>query len=80
MKQEFITPNELKKIMKLSISIKIELGFYVSWTDNYIDIDRYDNWTSENVQTYRFKDDHLKPILKLVKAYSRLFKRNLSIC
>jgi len=79
MKQEFITPNELKKLMKLSISIKIELGFYVSLTGNYIDIDRYENLSPANVQTFYFKDEHLEPILKRVSAYSRLFKHKLSM-
>ena len=79
MKHEFITPNELKKLMKLSISIKVELGFYISLTCNYIDIDRYDNLCPNNVQTFYFKDEHLNPILKRVSAYSRLFKHKLSM-
>jgi hypothetical protein len=79
MKHEFITPNELKKLMKLSISIKIELGFYVSLTGNYIDIDRYENLCPKNVQTFYFKDEDLEPILKRVSAYSRLFKHKLSM-
>lgn len=79
MKHEFITPNELKKLMKLSITIKVELGFYVSLTDNYIDIDRFENLCLNNVQTFIFKDDDLKPILEHVKAYARLFKHHLSL-
>lgn len=79
MKHEFITPNELKKLMKLSISIKVELGFYVSLTGNYIDIDRFENLCPNNVQTFFFKDDDLKPILERIRAYSRLFKHHLSI-
>lgn len=79
MKREFVTPAELKKIMKVSLSLKIELSFFVSFTAYYIEIDERSNSSPDNVKTFYFKDNYLGSILNLVRAYSRLFKRKLSI-
>lgn len=79
MKREFVTPAELKKIMKVSLSLKIELSFYVSFTDYCVEIDERSNSSPDNVKTFYFKDNYLGSILNLVRAYSRLFKRKLSI-
>lgn len=40
---ETITPKELRKIMKLSLTISVDLGFYVS-SYGYIDIDQCKNY------------------------------------
>lgn len=82
-KIETITPKELKKMMKLSIAIKLELGFYVSLTGSYINIDKFENLcannNNNNVQTFAFNDDDLAAILDLVNAYARLYKHKLSL-
>ena len=80
MRTETITPKELRKIMKLSITINVELGFYISLTAHYIDIDQFENVNPKKVKTYSFESKDLSNILILVSAYDRLFKRKLKLC
>ena len=79
MTTEYITPKELKKIMKLSITINIELGFYVTYTQQYIVIDRWENKCKSNQREYIFSIDDMSNILTLVHAYAKLHQRQLSI-
>ena len=79
MKTETITYKTLKQIMKLSISINIELGFYISYTQQYIVIDRWENKCKSNQREYIFSIDDMSNILTLVHAYAKLHQRQLSI-
>lgn len=79
MKTETITYKTLKQIMKLSISINIELGFYISYTQQYIVIDRWENECKSNQREYIFSIDDMSNILTLVHAYAKLHQRQLSI-
>ena len=78
-KIETITPRELKKIMKLSIAIDMELGFYIAYCQRTIAIDRYNNWDSNKTKIYSFSLEDMHKIFTLVNAYARLYKRNLSL-
>jgi hypothetical protein len=77
MKTETITYRELKKIMKLSISIDIELGFYIAYSQRTITIDRYDNWSPNKTKLYKFNSNDAEDILRLVNAYAIIYKRNI---
>lgn len=76
---ETIDYKELKKIMKLSITIGVELGFYISYTQKYIVIDRFENKCKEKQRLYIFNRDNMPNIITLVHAYSKLHKRKLSV-
>lgn len=74
MKKEYITAEELKKILKFAIKIDIELGFYISFTGQYIDIDQYNNKSQEKVKTYYYKLEEMHNIFAHITAYQRLYK------
>lgn len=78
-KYETITPKELKKMMKLSIAIDVELGFYLSYTQHYIIIDKWENKCKEHQKMYIFSREDMCSIINLVHAYSKLHKRKLSV-
>ena len=77
--KEYITAIELKKLLKLFITLDIELRFYISYTCNYITIDRYDNHDPKYSRDYYFKHSDFCDILEHIQAYSRLYKHNLHI-
>lgn len=76
-KTENITPKELRKIMKLSVSIGIELGFYIAYSQCTISVDTYKNWDSSKTKLYSFSVDDAKDIMKLITAYARLYKHKM---
>ena len=78
-KYESITYKELKKIMKLSITINIELGFYISYTQKYIVIDQWENKCKDRQRLYIFNREDMPNIIKIVHAHSKLHKRKLSV-
>ena len=78
-KDETIDYRTLKAMMKLSITIGVELGFYVSYTQNFIVLDRYENQCKKYQRTYIFKHTELNNILTLVHAYSKLHKRPFQV-
>jgi hypothetical protein len=77
MKTETITYRELKKIIKLSISIDIELGFYIAYSQRTITIDRYDNWNDNKTKLYKFESKDAEDILRLINAYAIIYKRKI---
>ena len=79
MKKEFITANALKAILKLSIKIGLELGFYISYTGLYIELDQYNNKDKNKVQVYYFEPNELHGIFTHLTAYARLHKRTTNI-
>ena len=76
---ETIDYKTLKRMMKLSITIDLELGFYISYTQKYIVIDRYENRCKEKQRLYTFSRENMCDIITLVHAYSKLHKRKLSV-
>lgn len=78
-KTETIDYKTLKTMMKLSITINLELGFYISYTQDYIVIDRWENKCKQYQRTYIFNHDELYNILTLVHAYSKLHKRPFQV-
>ena len=70
-KYETIDYKELKKIMKLFITVGVELGFYISYTQKYIVIDRYENRCKEKQRLYTFNREEMFNIISLVHAYSK---------
>ena len=80
MKKEYITAEELKKILKLSIKIGVELGLYLSYTGFYVEIDQYANSDRKKVKVYYFEPSQLHYIFTHVTAYARLHKRRMSLC
>ena len=80
MKIESITPKELKKIMKLSITIDVELGFYIAYSSRTITIDRSNNWDANKTKLYKFSSNDAESILLLVNAYAKLFMKHLKLC
>lgn len=78
-KDETINYKTLKSIMKLSITIGVELGFYISYTQDYIVIDRWENTCKKRQRTYIFSHGELCNILTLVHAYSKLHKRPFQV-
>jgi len=79
MKTETITYTELKKIIKLAISIDMELGFYIAYSQRTITIDRYDNCNPNKTKLYKFESKDAEDILRLINAYAIIFKRKLTL-
>ena len=79
MKKQYITADALKAILKLSIKIGLELGFYISYTGMYIELDQYDNKDKNKVQVYYFEREQLHGIFEHLTAYGRLHKRKTNI-
>ena len=79
MKTETITYTELKKIMKLAISIDMELGFYIAYSQRTLTIDRYDNWDDNKTKLYKFASTEAEDILRLINAYAIMYKRKLTL-
>lgn len=78
-KTETITPKELKKIMKLSIAIDMELDFYIAYSQRTIAIDRYNNLDSNKTKIYSVSRDDMLAIFYLINAYAKVHKRNLHL-
>ena len=72
MATEYITPKELKKIMKLSIQIDIELGFYMAWHQKTITIDKRNNWDSSKTAIYKINAEDRNAIDILRNAYAKV--------
>ena len=79
MNTKYITAKELKKIMQTAIKIDVELGFYISYSGMYIEIDRFENNNRNKIKFYEFKPTEFKGILEHIQAYSRLYKHNLHL-
>lgn len=78
--KEYITPTELKKIMKISLAIDVELGFYFAWHQKTITIDKSDNWNPNKTIMYRIFDNDRQSIFILLNAYAKLFNKRLNLC
>ena len=76
-KTETITPKDLKKIMKLSIAIDVELGFYMEWHQKTITIDKNNNWDSSKTAMYNINAEDRDAIFILINAYARLHMKSL---
>ena len=80
MKTESITPKELKKIMKLSITIDVKLGFYIAYSQRTITIDQSNNWDPNKTRLYKFSSNDAESILLLVNAYAKIFMKRINVC
>ena len=78
-KIETITPKELKKLMKLSIAIDVELGFYLALHQRTLTIDKSNNWAPNKTKLYRIATEHLNDVFTLLNAYAKLHRRRLSL-
>lgn len=78
-KTETITPKELKKIMKLSIAIDVELGFYLAWHQKTITIDKSNNWDSGKTAMYKINAEDRNAISILLNAYAKVHMKRLNI-
>lgn len=78
-KTETITPKELKKIMKLSIAIDIELGFYLAWHQKTITIDKSTSWKSGKTAIYKINAEDRDAIFILVNAYAKVHMLHLGV-
>ena len=79
MTTEYITPKELKKIMKLSIQIDVELGFYLAWHQRTLTVDKSNNWDPNKTMMYKICDADRDAIFILLNAYAKLRMHKLSL-
>lgn len=79
MKIESITYKTLKKLLKFSIAIDVELGFYISYHGT-ITIDQFKNQNPNKTKIYKYSKNDIEDILRLINAYAKLFNHSLSVC